>query len=66
MIMPSMSGGEVFDRLCQIGSQVRVLLSNGYSIDGDATESLDRGCNGFAPKPFRVEALSRKIREILG
>ncbi|HDZ90850.1 MAG TPA: hypothetical protein ENH37_09265 [Deltaproteobacteria bacterium] len=43
----------------------RVLLSSGYSINGQATEILNRGCNGFIQKPFRIEALSQKLREIL-
>ncbi|MCF8049928.1 MAG: PAS domain S-box protein [Desulfobacterales bacterium] len=65
MIMPAMSGGEVFDQLRQIDPEIKVLLSSGYSIDGEAAEILDRGCNGFIQKPFRVEPFSLKIREIL-
>ena len=45
---------------------VRVLLSSGYSINGDASAILDRGCNGFIQKPFNLEGLSKKVREILG
>jgi len=42
-----------------------VLLSSGYSIDGQATEILERGCNGFIQKPFTIKELSGRIREIL-
>jgi CheY-like chemotaxis protein len=66
MIMPEMTGGQVFDRLRKIDPQARVLLSSGYSIDGEATAILGRGCDGFIQKPFRIEAFARKIREILG
>jgi len=65
MIMPGMSGGDVFDRLKEINANVRVLLSSGYSIDGEASEILDRGCNGFIQKPFRINLLAQKIREVL-
>ena len=65
MIMPGMGGGEVFDQLRQIDPEIKVLLSSGYSIDGEAAEILDRGCNGFIQKPFRVEPFSLKLREIL-
>ncbi len=34
-------------------------------IRGQATEILDRGCNGFIQKPFNMEQLSQKIGEIL-
>jgi PAS domain S-box-containing protein len=65
MIMPEISGGETFDRLKKINPDVRVLLSSGYSIDGQAREILERGCRGFLQKPFRLKELSRKIREVL-
>jgi two-component system cell cycle sensor histidine kinase/response regulator CckA len=44
---------------------MKVLLSSGYSIDGEATEILKRGCNGFIQKPFSIKELSIRIREIL-
>ena len=66
MIMPDMGGGETYDRLKKINPEIQVLLSSGYSINGQASEIMNRGCNGFIQKPFNVEQLSRKIREILG
>ena len=65
MIMPDIGGGEVYDRIKEIDPQVRVLLSSGYSIDGQATDILERGCNGFVQKPFNMKVMSTKIREIL-
>jgi len=65
MIMPDMGGGETYDRLKDINYKVKVLLSSGYSINGQATEILDRGCNGFIQKPFRMKELSQKLREVL-
>ena len=66
MIMPGMGGGETYNKLKQIDPEIRVLLSSGYSIDGQASEIINRGCNGFIQKPFNVIQLSRKIREVLG
>ncbi|MBA7615464.1 Sensor histidine kinase RcsC [subsurface metagenome] len=65
MIMPDMGGGEAYDRMKEINPKVKVLLSSGYSIDGQATEILERGCDGFMQKPFSIKELSGKIREIL-
>ena len=65
MIMPDMGGGETYDMMREINPEVKVLLSSGYSIDGEATEILERGCDGFIQKPFSVEELSMKIREVL-
>ena len=65
MVMPNMGGGEAYDRLKDINPNIKVLLSSGYTIDGQATEILERGCNGFIQKPFRMNDLSEKIRAIL-
>ena len=65
MVMPNMGGGEAYDRMKEINPRVRVLLSSGYSIDGEAREILARGCNGFIQKPYAIKELSKKIREIL-
>ena len=65
MIMPDMSGSDTYDRMKEIDPDIKVLLSSGYSIDGRATEILDRGCNGFIQKPFKMKELSLKLREIL-
>jgi two-component system cell cycle sensor histidine kinase/response regulator CckA len=65
MIMPGISGGETFDRLRGIDPGVKVLLASGYSINGEAKTIMDRGCNGFIQKPFQLEKLSGKIREML-
>ncbi len=65
MIMPGMGGGETYDRLKEINPDIKALLSSGYSINGQATEILERGCDGFIQKPFTMKDLSRKLREIL-
>jgi CheY-like chemotaxis protein len=65
MIMPGIGGGEVYDQIKEINSDVKVLLSSGYSIDGQATEILQRGCDDFIQKPFGLEDLSNKVKGIL-
>jgi CheY-like chemotaxis protein len=65
MIMPEMSGSETYDRLKEIRPDIKVLLSSGYSINGQAAELLEKGCNGFIQKPFNMRELSTTIRQIL-
>ena len=65
MIMPEVGGGETFDKLKKINPMVKVLLSSGYSLDGKAAEILKRGCKGFMQKPFNLQKLSGKVKEIL-
>jgi two-component system cell cycle sensor histidine kinase/response regulator CckA len=66
MVMPNMGGGQAYDRMKEINPDVKVLLSSGYSIDGEAAEILERGCDGFIQKPFGMKQLSGRIREVLG
>ena len=63
--MQDMSGGDIYDKLKKINPAIKVLLSSGYSINGQATGILERGCDGFIQKPFNIKDLSLKIREIL-
>jgi two-component system cell cycle sensor histidine kinase/response regulator CckA len=65
MIMPQVTGGETFDQLKEINDEVKVILSSGYSLNDQAKEILARGCNGFLQKPFDMEILSHKLREVL-
>ena len=65
MVMPKMGGGDTYEKLKEIDPAVKVLLSSGYSIDGQASKILSRGCDGFIQKPFDIKSLSFEIRKIL-
>jgi two-component system cell cycle sensor histidine kinase/response regulator CckA len=65
MIMPKMGGGATYDKLKEINPDIKVLLSSGYSIDGQASNILSRGCDGFIQKPFDIKSLSLEIRKVL-
>lgn len=65
MVMPSMGGGEAYDRMKEINPNVKVLLSSGYSVDRETKEILARDRGGFIEKPCTIKELSNKIREIL-
>jgi PAS domain S-box-containing protein len=65
MIMPGMGGGDVYDRMKETNPEVEVILSSGYSINGEAMEIMERGVRSFLQKPFTVTDLSRRIREVL-
>jgi signal transduction histidine kinase/CheY-like chemotaxis protein len=65
MVMPDMGGRGVYDRLKQCNSDVKVLLSSGYSLSGEAAEIMKSGCNGFIQKPFNIKELTAQIDQIL-
>ena len=65
MVMPKMGGGDTYENLRDVDPDIKVLLSSGYSIDGQASKILSRGCDGFIQKPFDIKSLSLEIRKIL-
>jgi DNA-binding NtrC family response regulator len=65
MIMPDLSGSVVFEKMREIDPDVRVLLSSGYSINGQAAEIIKKGCCGFIQKPFNIIKLSNIIDKIM-
>lgn len=65
MIMPRMGGAEVFRRLKMIDPGVRVMLSSGYSLFGEAQQIMDEGATGFLQKPYGMKALHQALREVL-
>ncbi len=65
LIMPGLDGGKTFDCIRKIDPTLRVLLSSGYALDGQAESVLKKGCNGFLQKPFTIQELSNKIRSVL-
>jgi two-component system cell cycle sensor histidine kinase/response regulator CckA len=66
MIMPGFGGGETFDELKKLNPDLKFILSSGYQRDSQANAIMQRGCDGFIQKPFRLEDLARLIGDILG
>jgi two-component system cell cycle sensor histidine kinase/response regulator CckA len=65
MVMPDVKGGEVYDKIKEINPHAKVLLSSGYGMEDQAAEILEKSCDGFIQKPFSMEALSKKITEVI-
>ncbi|MGE3063363.1 MAG: GAF domain-containing protein [bacterium] len=65
MIMPDMSGKEVFFQLRKIDKNVKVIISSGFSKDGDASDLLTYEYVYFLQKPYRSSLLLNKVEDIL-
>jgi DNA-binding NtrC family response regulator len=48
-----------------VNPDCRVILSSGYSLNGEAKAIMARGAKVFMQKPFRLDDLSQKIRGAL-
>jgi len=62
MIMPKITGKDVFNAIRRINPVVKVILVSGYSIDKDSQGLLTEGAFGFVQKPFSKEKLMSEIR----
>jgi PAS domain S-box-containing protein len=61
LMMPRMSGRDVFAALRQIDPDAKILVASGYSVDGEARALLDAGAIGFLQKPFELATLLAKL-----
>ncbi len=65
MIMPNMGGVETFRRLRSMNSTAKVIVSSGYSSDGHFQTVFKEGAMGFIQKPYRIDELTKLVRQIL-
>ena len=65
LVMPKMSGQELFEALRQADAGVKVLLMSGYTFKQDLDAMLARGLRGFVQKPLDFYALGHAVRRAL-
>ncbi|MDY6851716.1 MAG: PAS domain S-box protein, partial [Thermodesulfobacteriota bacterium] len=63
--MPGMGGRKCLKRLIEINPGVRAIIASGYFADGQENEILAYGAKGFIGKPYRLEYLLQKVRQVL-
>ncbi len=64
-MLPDSDGREIFRKLQQIKPGVNVLVCSGYSEREGIQELLREGVKGVLPKPFTIESISKKLKEVL-
>src|SRR5689334_1666901 len=65
VVMPEMGGHELIERLRQRYPGVRVLFMSGYAERALTNDGSIPAGTGYLEKPFTVETLMRRLREVL-
>ena len=63
--MPVMDGKTAFEKMVDIKPGLKVLVASAYSLDGQAEEMLQKGAHGFIQKPYRLDNIVVKIKQVL-
>jgi PAS domain S-box-containing protein len=65
VIMPTINGRELYDRLHKLRPETKVLFISGYSEEIIGRHGVLEDEVSFLQKPFSVEVLARRVRKIL-
>jgi two-component system cell cycle sensor histidine kinase/response regulator CckA len=63
--MPGMGGHKCLQEIRNNNAPAKVLITSGYSMNGHVKKSLEAGAAGYIGKPYRINVLLQKVREIL-
>ncbi|MGC1450148.1 MAG: PAS domain S-box protein [Candidatus Sulfotelmatobacter sp.] len=66
VVMPGMGGRELVKQLARTRPDTKVLYLSGYTEDAIVSEGTIESGTAFLQKPFTLQSLSRKVREVLG
>jgi len=65
VVMPRMGGREACERIRAISPMVSVMFVTGYSAEMAHTRFIEDTGAALLQKPYSVEALGRKVRDVL-
>ena len=66
LTMPDgLSGAQTIARLREIHPEVRAIVSSGYANDPVLSRFEDYGFTGMIAKPYEIDALARKVAEVI-
>ena len=65
MNMPQVSGKKVFQKIKALKLKSKVIISSGYNDAILEGSTFAKEINGFLQKPYKIEELAKKVREVL-
>jgi CheY-like chemotaxis protein len=66
LVLPRMNGRELSERMAEHYPAVRTLFMSGYTDDATLKDGVLESRAAFLQKPFSMETLLHKVREVLG
>jgi PAS domain S-box-containing protein len=66
VVMPGLSGHELVQKLLPARPAIKVLYLSGYAQDAFSIPLAAEAQRTFLQKPFTLQSLARKVREVLG
>jgi len=66
VVMPGMNGRELATYIQRVRPRTRVLYMSGYSDDAVLQHGIETARVSYLQKPFSLDALSAKVRQVLG
>jgi DNA-binding NtrC family response regulator len=65
VVMPGMGGRELAQKVSAARPEIKVLFLSGYTEDAIIHEGVLEPGTAFLQKPFTLQTLSRKVRDVL-
>ena len=66
LMLPGMSGYEICEQLRETGHNMPVLMLSARTLSEDRTRGFDVGANQYMVKPFELQELISRIKNLLG
>jgi len=66
LMMPGMGGAKCLAEMLKIDPSLKVIIASGFADNASQQEILQAGAVDFIQKPFHIQDISKKIRNILG
>jgi two-component system cell cycle sensor histidine kinase/response regulator CckA len=65
VVMPGMNGGELARRMRHVRRGIRVVFMSGFSTEAVATHGVLAPGAAFLQKPFTIQELTGRLRDVL-